>query len=576
MSTAWTGRRELNLDLVTEISQDPGIYVRANIKAVPTFTARTNENVIRKSGGGADIYRKGRDEVDISLRAPFIDRATMELLEEIRERGLQVYLYAVPFGSCQLYAPLNKGTGGDPVAGTYTNDVTSLSTLYMLEADSRRGVYLRATTEPEPPLKRGIYTSLGVMEEFALGRGLYFPKNELKNILLNGELDFVTAHEPVAWNASGGAGGVDYGVKEPGPNGVNAIWMKTSAGTLNWTSNAVVVGGAYSPGDILCFAYGFRGDGQIRASLNWNIGGSLNFDETAGTGWSVNQIVVPDVGGGAVPTNFTISFTMQLNGDYFEIFGPGVYQLGAAFAGDLSYITQPVLGSSATPGFVTDYSLYYDTELGVDLNNGNDTVVCASGIMQPGWPGGAGDNEGPRNVIAQFENQLTGNTVEGWFHDPNGTGLFLSVTEDGAGGAQTSAMTHTLGKQWAWILYSGLNGSGVYTIGVKICEVGTTTVYTAQDLTGVTPNFYFDRLWIGSTATDSDQFDGIIGGVQAYASTFASLDTDLQAMASRDVLDIHRRTNGRLYRISNLGLSPHRLDRQHWSGTISLEEVKAI
>lgn len=557
---AWTAPSALGLDIVSAVSTQPNRWTRCNIMGQLGYTHEPNEILFKASTGRLFQTRFAGDSVQCQITQGACDRQTMQMLEEFRRLGTPVYIYPALPGTIQGFWPLRNGVGGDPDPLVYSSSLgNAATTVYLLDADTRRGVYFREIDPSVIQIRGGLpYGSyIGVQGEFCMGRGAYLWKewtNHVKNSLF-GDL---TSYVPANWTQSGGTAGTDCGVRD-GVFGLPALWIWGTG--VTWSSAWFSV----NAGTISALSFATYTDGSMTVTLETDV---TRYTKTVGPGGAYTTEDF-DIPAAATKARFVVA---QTAGTWGEFSAPQA--LGGLTGFDNSF-TPYFLGSSGTgtTGNVNPSSL---TLTGQNFAPQGGTGMCLA-VCGYYMPTLGADTEGPTNGLVCLQNTTQGKSISLEASD-FGTGLKLHIRQDDVIKASSSTWLPGAGMSNAWSLLAGWTTTPAYHLYGGLAQVNDAPSVTVScdTATSVDPLTMFDKISVGQTQADSTQCDGIIGGVHVATIPYASRESWLRFIAHRNHTDLWRNHYGRQYRILLNDMSPMPWTRNTWRGTLVLEQLREL
>jgi len=560
----YTQASSLTCDIVTEVGTQPRIFQRLNRLPIPVVELSPNEERLELANGNVEVFRLGEDRRTIKLGVTKLSAENVRILEEVRRRGLRIYIYPHISGSIQAYYPLCIGYGGDSKNLSYNGSIDANTVVYIPEADAGAGWYLKEYDYETGIFSNNIPTAAGTSAELTLGRGALLLRPR-ENSVDNSLLGDVTSGVPADWDYTEPASPpTTGGVITSGWMGVPAVW--TSDRHFQWRSDLMTCPPA---GKYMAFSYGWRCDGSIEVALNFVGVSTTTFTHTAGSGYEHQEVEVP--AGACLGIRLEVNITAG-SATYGEFTAP---QLVKSDTEDIKYYPA-FMGSSGTgtTGEIDDTDLEGTGTFGADLYHSevaveNDTAVMISGLVAPLYPVNTDDRVRP---VFTLRNNNTGNDVMLAILEGS-TSTKITVYQNNVLKAEGN-FTHTLGSEYVAALVVGFN-NGTYTVSGSIREVGGTSTTTCTATAGLEPLCHFNMVTIGTEYGSEETANGIISEVVISAADWDETSTAMERLSDTDNLDMYRMTRGRLFSIIPQ-LSPSPWERKYWDGRIVCEQVKVL
>lgn len=561
---------KIQLSIVGSPAHRPNLSLVANCSALVKLSSRENENVIQKSGGGADVYSMGRDEIDGVLNVLSASRADAELIEEIRERKIPVYIYPRIEGSVRFLMPLVRGIGTDPVDDitvTHALTLAANTTLYMIEGDASTGYHLRAVAAADFPFMRGVASSNCEVTEFPAGRG-YTALRPVKNFIPDSAFATWADAPYIAgeWSFSGGVFDTTVGSKtSPWHDGLS-MWLYTTASTLG--SPAFVLNNVTTAASLSFF---YRVSGTLQVTIDYGGGTTDVYTVLSGSGYFTD--VTAKSGSFAV---VNVKFVLTA-GEYAEIAAPQLIHIQGEQCGQYRAV---VMGSgNAVQGELTASSLKIESAIGFGMDvwptqfaTGDiDGVVCVSGLFQSLAVDIVNVNH---STIAFVDNTIASGLGDFELRFGSHASAEKFILLSGNTVRDTATVTgHQLGDVYGWVLYSGYDANAE-GIGAKIVRLRDGAEYTVDATAGGALAFP-NRVYIGCRTTAGFNAQGIVGAVTVSSCLWREAGILADKLGDFGQVDYWRRLLGRQYRIRNT-LSPKGVNREFWEGSLPFFQIEVI
>lgn len=560
---------KIQLSIVGSPAYRPNISLVANCSALLNLGEEDNENAIKKSGGGSDIYRMGPGETNGSLIIKSASREDAEIIEEMRLRGIPVYIYPRIEGSVRCLMPLVRGIGTDPVDDITVTQALTLAadtTLYMIEGDASTGYHLRAVAASSFNYMRGVAASNCEVTGFPAGHG-YASMRPAKNFIPDSAFATWADAPYIAgeWSFSGGVFDTTVGSKaSPWHDGLS-MWLYTTASTLE--APTFVLNNVTTAASLSFF---YRVSGTLQVTIDYGGGTTEVYTILSGSGY-FNDVTSESGSFAAVNILFTLT-----TGEYAEIAAPQLIHIEGEECGQYRAV---IMGSgNAVQGELTAASLKIESAIGFGMDvwptqfvtADIDGVVCVSGLFQSLATSIVMVNH---STIAFVDNTLAAamGDFELRFGSHASAEKFILL----AGGTVRDSVTvtgHRLGDVYGWVLYSGYNAN-TGGIGAKMVRLRDGAEYTATS--GAETLAFPNRIHIGCRTTAGYNAQGIIGAVTVSSCLWSEAGILADKLGDYGQVDYWRRLLGRKMRFRNT-LSPKGVNREFWENTLPFFEIEAI